>query len=80
MSEEVKNTAALSQLNQKLVAEGESLPALKLKDGSRVQTGTVATMLHNVALLNDCRYRPHRTYRSSAGPQLHTVWRAARRK
>jgi hypothetical protein len=52
MSHEVKNTEALAEINQKVLAEGEVLPAVKLKDGSRVQTGTVATMLHNVALYN----------------------------
>jgi hypothetical protein len=52
MSNEVKNTAALAKINQKLIAEGENLPAVTLKDGSRVQTGTVATMLHNIALYN----------------------------
>jgi len=42
----------LAQVNQKIVAEGEQLPAVKLKDGTTVQTGTVATMLHNVARYN----------------------------
>ncbi len=46
------NTDQLASINQKLVAEGESLPVVQLKDGSRVQTGTVATMLQNVALYN----------------------------
>jgi hypothetical protein len=44
------NTEQLGLINQKIVATGESLPAVRLKDGSVVQTGTVATMLHNVAL------------------------------
>lgn len=35
-------------MNAKILAPGASLPAVELKDGSRVQTGTVATMLHNV--------------------------------
>lgn len=42
----------LAKINQKILAEGESLPAVKLKDGSAVQTGTVATMLHNVQRYN----------------------------
>lgn len=42
----------LAKINQKILAEGETLPAVKLKDGSAVQTGTVATMLHNVQLYN----------------------------
>lgn len=45
-------TAQLGSINTKVVANGEVLPAVKLKDGSKVQTGTVATMLHNVALYN----------------------------
>jgi hypothetical protein len=47
-----ENTEQLRDINQKILAAGESLPAVQLKDGSRVQTGTVATMLHNVALYN----------------------------
>ncbi|RPE79643.1 DUF7709 family protein [Vulcaniibacterium tengchongense] len=46
------HTAELAAVNRKIVAEGESLPAVKLRDGSTVQTGTVATMLHNIALYN----------------------------
>ncbi|HEY2255459.1 MAG TPA: hypothetical protein VGI11_07460 [Variovorax sp.] len=45
--------ARLSQVNQKILAQGEALPAVKLKDGTTVQTGTVATMLHNVARYNE---------------------------
>ena len=45
-------TSQLAQVNQKILAEGEQLPAVKLKDGTTVQTGTVATMLHNVARYN----------------------------
>lgn len=48
----VENTQVLGAVNQKVVADGESLPAVKLKDGTRVQTGTVATMLHNIQLYN----------------------------
>ncbi|MET3133046.1 hypothetical protein AAKU55_003328 [Oxalobacteraceae bacterium GrIS 1.11] len=47
-----ENNAQLAAVNQKILAAGESLPAITLKDGSTVQTGTVATMLHNVALYN----------------------------
>ncbi|WP_144408993.1 DUF7709 family protein [Photobacterium halotolerans] len=46
------NTEQLGAINQKVVADGENLPAVTLKDGSKVQTGTVATMLHNIALYN----------------------------
>ena len=40
----------LAQINPKNLAVGEALPAVTLKDGSKVQTGTVATMLYNVKL------------------------------
>lgn len=49
---EKENTTDLSVINKKIVAEGERLPLVTLKDGSSVQTGTVATMLHNVKLYN----------------------------
>ncbi|MDC5271321.1 hypothetical protein OIN82_08930 [Acinetobacter baumannii] len=42
----------LSVINQKVVGEGEVLPQVVLKDGSQVQTGTIATMLHNIELYN----------------------------
>ncbi|WP_336939251.1 DUF7709 family protein [Acinetobacter modestus] len=45
-------TKELAEINQKVVQDGEVLPQVKLKDGSRVQTGTVATMLHNINLYN----------------------------
>ncbi|CAM4379448.1 DUF7709 family protein [Pseudoalteromonas maricaloris] len=48
----VENTEQLAAVNQKVVREGECLPSVQLKDGSRVQTGTVATMLHNIELYN----------------------------
>ena len=52
MSKPVENTKALGDINQKIIAAGESLPSVTLKDGTRVQTGTVATALHNIALYN----------------------------
>jgi hypothetical protein len=42
----------LATLNRKILADGEVLPAVQLKDGSLVQTGTVAAMLHNVERFN----------------------------
>lgn len=42
----------LAAINQRIVAEGEVLPEVTLKDGSRVQTGTVATLLHNITRYN----------------------------
>ena len=47
-----EHTGQLASLNAKILAPGESLPAVQLKDGSTVQTGTVAAMLHNVELYN----------------------------
>ncbi len=44
-----EHSEALATINEKILAPGESLPSVQLMDGSRVQTGTVATMLHNVA-------------------------------
>ena len=43
----------LASINQKILAPGESLPTVQFKDGTRVQTGTVATMLRNVTLFNN---------------------------
>lgn len=42
----------LQQVNQKIVQAGEILPEVILKNGSKVQTGTVATMLYNIELYN----------------------------
>lgn len=42
----------LARVNQKILAAGETLPRVTLRDGSQLQTGTVAAMLHNVALYN----------------------------
>jgi hypothetical protein len=47
-----ENTEQLASVNQKILADGESLPAVMLRDGTRVQTGTVATMLVNIGLFN----------------------------
>ncbi|MCS6924926.1 MAG: hypothetical protein NZ578_03380 [Candidatus Binatia bacterium] len=52
MDKNVENTDQLAAINQKIIADGQVLPSVKLKDGSRVQTGTVATMLHNINLYN----------------------------
>jgi hypothetical protein len=46
------HVAELSRVNQKITDGAADLPAVTLKDGSRVQTGTVATMLYNIALYN----------------------------
>ena len=47
-----ENTERLGSVNSKILAAGEALPIVQLADGSRVQTGTVATMLRNVELYN----------------------------
>ncbi|MBJ7537460.1 DUF7709 family protein [Marinomonas transparens] len=47
-----EKTEQLGAINKKILAEGEELPVVTLKDGSKVQTGTVATMLRNIALYN----------------------------
>ena len=52
MQNDVENTSQLAEVNRKILAEGENLPAVQLKDGSRVQTGTVAAMLCNIAAYN----------------------------
>jgi hypothetical protein len=52
MTHSIENKEELSTINQKIVAEGETFPSIKLKDGSKIQTGTVATLLHNVSLYN----------------------------
>ena len=46
------HVAELSRVNQKITDGAAALPAVTLKDGSLVQTGTVATMLYNIALYN----------------------------
>ncbi|NUF62811.1 hypothetical protein HUN34_04165 [Acinetobacter bereziniae] len=48
----IQNSNQLSSINQKIIQEGEVLPAVTLKDGTKVQTGPVATMLHNIDLYN----------------------------
>ncbi len=48
-----EHTEHLGAINQKILANGENLPAVELRDGSQVQTGTVSAMLHNVKLYNE---------------------------
>ncbi|GAB2689808.1 hypothetical protein GCM10027155_19120 [Acinetobacter apis] len=48
----IKGSEQLAKINQKVIEDGQNLPSVKLKDGSTVQTGTVATMLHNIQLYN----------------------------
>lgn len=42
-------TEALADINRSVVATGQVLPVVTLADGTRVQTGTVATLLRTVA-------------------------------
>ena len=48
-----EDTLELKGINQKITAAGEELPLVKLRDGSKVQTDTVAAMLHNIKLYNE---------------------------
>ncbi|KAI8621454.1 hypothetical protein BC830DRAFT_1094060 [Chytriomyces sp. MP71] len=44
----------LAEINSKILSsESAALPAVTLKDGTKVQTGTVATMLVNIKLYNE---------------------------
>lgn len=52
MRDTVENTEQLGDINRRIVADGQALPAVQLKDGTRVQTGTVAAMLHNINRYN----------------------------
>ncbi len=40
----------LAAINQKILAAGESLPQVRLSNGELVQTGTFATLIHNIKL------------------------------
>ncbi|ENX49974.1 DUF7709 family protein [Acinetobacter ursingii] len=48
----IEGSAQLASINQKVIEDGQTLPAVKLKDGTQVQTGTVATMLYNIQRYN----------------------------
>lgn len=48
----IEFTEQLARINTQIVSAGETLPVVQLHDGSRVQTGTVATMLFNIARYN----------------------------
>lgn len=50
--DKVAHSDELAAINRKILAEGEELPSVRLKDGTKVQTGTVATVLHNIRLYN----------------------------
>jgi hypothetical protein len=44
------NLQQLSDINHQFVTEGQTLPAVTLPDGSKVQTGTVGALLMNIKL------------------------------
>lgn len=48
----IEGSAQLASINQKVIEDGQTLPAVKLKDGTQVQTGTVVTMLYNIQRYN----------------------------
>ena len=50
MTSDEENIKALADVNRRFVAKGESLPAVILPDGSKVQTGTVGALLRNIKL------------------------------
>ena len=70
MNKKIEHSEALATVNQKILADGEKLPPVKLKDGSVVQTGTVATMLHNIELFNQCENEDIKTQLLLAIPTL----------
>ena len=43
---------SLAEINQKILLDGQQFPTVKLKDGTQVQTGTFATLVHNIGLYN----------------------------
>ncbi|MEB3754933.1 DUF7709 family protein [Acinetobacter sp. MD2(2019)] len=49
---QIDGAEQLAHINQKVIEKGQVLPAVKLTDGTQVQTGTVATLLHNIVLYN----------------------------
>jgi hypothetical protein len=48
----IQGTKQLANINKKVIEDGQTFPTVKLKDGSKVQTGTVAAMLCNIQLYN----------------------------
>lgn len=47
------NNKKLSKVNQKILQENQNLPTVTLKDGTSVQTGTVAALLYNIQRYNE---------------------------
>lgn len=46
------NNKKLSKVNQKILQENQNFPIVTLKDGTPVQTGTVAVLLYNIQRYN----------------------------
>jgi hypothetical protein len=51
-TDNISHTEALAAANHRIVADGETLPQVTLRNGARVQTGTVAAMLVNITRYN----------------------------
>lgn len=73
MTTNVENLDELARINQKILAQGESLPTVRLKDGTTVQTGTIATLLHNINLYNISKSEKIQNELKSAIPTLFKV-------
>lgn len=44
------NMSSLASVNNKIARAGQSFPEITLTDGTKVQTGTVGALLHNIRL------------------------------
>ncbi|KAA8733339.1 hypothetical protein F4V57_07920 [Acinetobacter qingfengensis] len=66
----IDGSDALAMINSKIVQDDQTLPQVKLKDGSQVQTGTVATMLYNIQRYNKGERGAVETELSTAIPTL----------
>jgi hypothetical protein len=42
--------SSLASVNNKIAGDGQSFPEIALADGTKVQTGTVGALLHNIRL------------------------------
>ena len=67
------HTDELAAINSKSVAEGEFFPSVRLRDGTAVRTGTVATMLLNIKRYNSGERGEVERELELAIPTLHKV-------
>ena len=51
-ADDALNARALSRINNRVLASGQSFAPVTLKDGSTIQTGTVGALLHNIDRYN----------------------------